>query len=376
MHNGVTEHPSVPQGTSLMTGTPRPAALAARLGRAAGTSPALPAGIQVVQNWPDRIAAVITSTPSPRALATLERFGFTPRVVSPTAAHDTPQRVGPCTFVLIGADALGVDSGELVGGFRRISPYAPVLLFDRQDNAKSTLVAAMRAGVTEVVDPGDDVRFAEVITQQLQIAGKHRERVLAIGAHPDDIEIGCAGALFNHRRRGDRISLLTLGTGDDQSARADSPESALAARLIGAQLLAADLKESCLSDLVLTSRIIDGVVAALDPTVVYIHSRNDGDHDHRAVHEAGLRAVRAVPQVYAYQSPSSTPSFNPTKLVPIDDVVSAKADLLRIVRGNTGRSAMQPDLVVEGARHWARQLPARTRYAEPFEIIRSSGQVR
>ena len=105
-------------------------------------------------------------------------------MIDPTAAHDTPQRIGPCTFVLIGSDALGVDSGELVRGFRRISPYAPVLLFDRYDDARSTLVAAMRAGVTEVVDPSDDVRFAEVITQQLQIAGTHRERVLAIGAHP------------------------------------------------------------------------------------------------------------------------------------------------------------------------------------------------
>jgi LmbE family N-acetylglucosaminyl deacetylase len=248
------------------------------------------------------------------------------------------------------------------------------MLFDRHDNAKSTLVAAMRAGVTEVVDPDDDVRFSEVLTQQLQIAGKRRERVLAIGAHPDDIEIGCAGTLFTHRRRGDRISLLTLGQAEEGDAQATSTEAALAARLIGAQLLAADLGTPALSDLVLTTRLLAGVVAALDPTVVYVHSRTDTHHDHRAVHEATLRAVRSVPQVYAYQSPSSTPAFSPTKLVPIDDVVTAKADLLRIVRGNTGRSAMQPDLVLEGARHWARQLPARTRYAEPFEIVRASSR--
>ncbi len=369
MHNGASDH----EGTTLLTG-PRSDALAARLGRAAGGALSLPAGVEVLQNWPDRVAAVITATPSARALATLERFGFTPRVIEPTAPRDTPQRVGPCTFVLIGSDALGVDSGELVGGFRRISPYAPVLLFDRYDDGRSTLVAAMRAGVTEVVDPSDDVRFAEVITAQLQIAGARRERVLAIGAHPDDIEVGCAGALFSHRRRGDRISMLTLGPGSDGTVAPGSKESLMAARLIGGQLLAGDLSMRDLGDLVLTSRLIDGVVAALDPTVVYVHSRNDDNHDHRAVHEATLRAARAVPQVYAYQSPTSTPAFNPTKLVPIDDVVTAKADLLRIFRGKDGRSDVKPEVIVESARHWARQLSARTRYAEPFEVIRASSR--
>jgi LmbE family N-acetylglucosaminyl deacetylase len=232
----------------------------------------------------------------------------------------------------------------------------------------------MRAGVTEVVDPADDVRFAEVITAQLQIAGTNRERVLAIGAHPDDIEIGCAGALFNHRRRGDRVSMLTLGSGRDKGVEAGSWESLMAARLIGGQLLAGDLSMRDLGDLVLTSRMIDGVVAALDPTVVYVHSRNDDNHDHRAVHEATMRAVRAVPQVYAYQTPSSTPAFDPTKLVPIDDVVTAKADMLRLLLDKEGRADINPDRVVETARHWARQLPARTRYAEPFEIIRASSR--
>ena len=122
----------------------------------------------------------------------------------------------------------------------------------------------------------------------------------------------------------------------------------MAARLIGAPAARRRARAPRdLGDLILTSRLIDGVVAVLDPTVVYVHSRNDSNHDHRAVHEATLRAVRAVPQVYAYQSPSSTPAFNPTKLVPIDDVVTAKADLLRLCQGKEGRSNVQADLVVE-----------------------------
>ena len=274
--------------------------------------------------------------------ATLERFGFTPRVIDPTAAHDTPQRIGPCTFVLIGADALGVDSGELVRGFRRISPYAPVLLFDRYDDARSTLVAAMRAGVTEVVDP----------VRRRSLRRSHHRRS---SRSPAPTASGCSRSARTPTmsRSAAPVRCSTIAAGETGSAcsrsapgvpkgvEAGSKESLMAARLIGGQLLAGDLSMRDLGDLVLTSRLIDGVVAALDPTVVYVHSRNDDNHDHRAVHEATLRAVRAVPQVYAYQSPSSTPAFDPTKLVPIDDVVTAKADLLRLLAGQ-GRPFRHP----------------------------------
>lgn len=40
-------------------------------------------------------------------------------------------------------------------------------------------------------------------------AGATRERVLAIGAHPDDVEIGCAGTVLDHRLRGDRITMAS-----------------------------------------------------------------------------------------------------------------------------------------------------------------------
>ena len=34
--------------------------------------------------------------------------------------------------------------------------------------------------------------------------------VLAIGAHPDDIELGCGATLAAHAARGDSISLLVM----------------------------------------------------------------------------------------------------------------------------------------------------------------------
>ena len=39
-------------------------------------------------------------------------------------------------------------------------------------------------------------------------------RVLAIGSHPDDIEIGCGGSLAKHIENGDIVSVLILTTGE------------------------------------------------------------------------------------------------------------------------------------------------------------------
>ena len=46
-------------------------------------------------------------------------------------------------------------------------------------------------------------------------------RVLAIGAHPDDIELGCGASLAAHHAAGDEIALLVMTTGEQgpQAAR-------------------------------------------------------------------------------------------------------------------------------------------------------------
>lgn len=358
--------------------------LLARLGRS--QAPVLPAGIHIAHDWPARLVAVVTATPHAGALGTLERFGFTPRVVDPRSPSEVARQIGTCTFVLIGSDALAVDSGELVAGFRRMSPYAPLLFLHHGHATIVESAAAMKAGVSAIVDPADQVGFAEVITSQLRVAGKRRERVLAIGASPDVIALGCAGALLSHRRRGDRVSLLTLGgevpntvpgrtgsgerwQGDDRPGDAAS-SSVQAARSIGAQLLVARLKGGALDHNGDALRMVHSVVAALDPTVVYIHAENDADPDHRSAHRAATSAVPEVPQMFGYRSATTPHAFTPTRFVPIDDFVAHKVDVLRLLGSLEGGSCPDPEFAVSDARQWARHVAQEARFVEPFEIIR------
>ena len=68
--------------------------------------------------------------------------------------------------------------------------------------------------------------------------------ILAIGAHPDDIELGCGGALLAHRRAGEAVWLLVMsaGTGGGVSA-IRKHEQSVAARRLDAELLWGDFAD-------------------------------------------------------------------------------------------------------------------------------------
>lgn len=61
-------------------------------------------------------------------------------------------------------------------------------------------------------------------------------RVLAIGAHPDDLEYGCAGTLIKHAQRGDDVFMMIItdgSAGDEPDV--SSAEQLDAAKVIGAK---------------------------------------------------------------------------------------------------------------------------------------------
>ena len=62
--------------------------------------------------------------------------------------------------------------------------------------------------------------------------------VLAVGAHPDDIELGCGGALAAHRAAGHTLTMLVLSDGGNGPGTADRwAEQDAAARVLDAGLV-------------------------------------------------------------------------------------------------------------------------------------------
>src|SRR5215217_6537460 len=71
-----------------------------------------------------------------------------------------------------------------------------------------------------------------------QVVARTKMNVLAIGAHPDDIELGCGGTLLAHRARGDEVALLVMTVGErgPQDVEPRVREQEMAAERLGAEL--------------------------------------------------------------------------------------------------------------------------------------------
>ncbi|GAB2624785.1 hypothetical protein GCM10027067_41260 [Pseudactinotalea suaedae] len=304
----------------------------------------------------------------------LEDLGCDHVQTAPETVVETALAMGAINAALVDPALLATDrTMHAVADLRALYPQMRVLLAGAPHELPAELlVQAIRGGLHDIIDPTDREGLRGALQTCLLRSEQEAERVLAIGAHPDDVEIGSAGALLEHRRRGDHVAVLTLSRGDvggDRNARVG--ESVTAATQIGARLLLADLPDTQIDQGIDTIRLIEAVVGALKPTVVYVHSRHDNHQDHRAVNTATMSATRSVAQVFAYQSPSATNEFSPTRFVPIDAVVTRKVDVLSSFASQSERTYLEPELIVAGARYWARHLAPLARYAEPFEVIRS-----
>jgi LmbE family N-acetylglucosaminyl deacetylase/ActR/RegA family two-component response regulator len=232
---------------------------------------------------------------------------------------------------------------------------------------------AMRAEADDLLAKPVDPTI--LLAKATELAGRPRRRVeavriLAIGAHPDDVEIGCAGSLLVHRARGDTIAIMTMSRGEhggDQQGRA--MESERSAGFLGARLFLEDLEDTAIPVGNPTVGMIEEVVRAFGPTVVYTHSVNDLHQDHRAVHRAAMVAVRRVPHVYCFQSPSATVEFRPTRFIPIDGHLEGKLEAIRAFESQTAsRDYLDEELIRSTARYWGRFGGGR--YAEPLEVVR------
>jgi LmbE family N-acetylglucosaminyl deacetylase len=196
-------------------------------------------------------------------------------------------------------------------------------------------------------------------------------RILAIGAHPDDLEIACGGTLAKLRDTGHEIHGLVLTSGERGGNAALRPNEAQR----GAQFLGLNsvrvmsFKDTCLKEqTVELVQTIEETVKMLNPDIIFTHSANDQHQDHQAVHEATLRAARNHSAILCYESPSTTKSFQPALFVDINNYVDIKIESIKEHRDQRTKPYMTPERVRGTAIFRGGQ--AKTRYAEGFEVVR------
>ena len=280
----------------------------------------------------------------------------------------------PWDLLITDIELPGINGLELLERVRQRVPDLPVAVLTGHPTVDYA-ISALRSEAAEFLQKpiaAEDLiaKASELVEAGRAARAAGRETVLAIGAHPDDVEIGAAGTLLAHRAAGDTVVILTLSRGargGDQLQRAR--ESQNAADIIGARLFLNDLEDTRIAEGDPTICVIDQIVAEIQPTVVYTHSIHDVHQDHRNTHRAAMVACRRVGRLYCFQSPSATVDYRPTHFVTIDDHIGRK---LKAIDAFTSQSALrdylEPDLIASTARYWSRYGDGS--HAEPFEAIR------
>jgi LmbE family N-acetylglucosaminyl deacetylase len=199
-------------------------------------------------------------------------------------------------------------------------------------------------------------------------------RILAVGPHPDDVEIGCAGTLTKYAGKGHEIFLLVI-TGGEMGGDSDvrHEEQLKSAEILGIkEVFWGGFKDTELLDkgneiIHVAERYIEKV----DPDFIFINNFHDTHQDHRTVNRSVLSATRYVRNVLFYEVPT-TSDFNPQVFVNIGDTLEKKILALEAHHSQIMRTNIEDLSISEIARSSAnfRGIQGRVKYAEGFCPLR------
>lgn len=218
-------------------------------------------------------------------------------------------------------------------------------------------------------------------------------KILAIGAHPDDIEIGCGGTIKKHLDEGGEAEFLIMTYGEAGSIS------------IGKEELSQIRKQEALSgakelgvDKVHFFGLADGLtyftrddkikliqkVREIKPDIVYIHSSSDDSFDHQVIHklslaaifsasgpwfgEAGTAAPFGVQEIYGYEVWSPISRFQ--KAVSLNES-QALSKINALKKHSSQVNHYDYVSAIEGLMKYRGVMSGAGEYAEVFEVIKT-----
>lgn len=221
--------------------------------------------------------------------------------------------------------------------------------------------------------------------------------ILVIAAHSDDEVLGCGGTIARLSKEGHDMYVAILGEGitsrHDKHEQIDQGiikelqnQSRRASKLLGVkELFFYNLPDNRFDTISLLDivKIIEGLIAKVQPPVVYTHHGGDLNVDHNVTFQATLTATRLLPgaivkTVYSYEVPSSTEwafqsigsIFKPNTFVDITGTLDKKIRAMQKYQ-NEIRSfphPRSPEALRIIAQRWGSVVGITA--AEAFELVR------
>jgi len=203
----------------------------------------------------------------------------------------------------------------------------------------------------------------------MQFFGK---RTLFLGAHPDDIELGC-GALIHHIQSVSELKCVTLS--DNQ--KNPQLKNVVTEHLKSMSILGVPKENVILGEF--TTRIFhDSRQEILEyflklrrdfnPDIIFVHSKQDIHQDHNTIYNEGVRAFKHF-NMLGYEMPWNNFGFKSYVFVNLTrEQIVKKMQALEIYKSQANRPYSSSEFVESLAK--VRAIQIGREYAESFELIR------
>lgn len=203
--------------------------------------------------------------------------------------------------------------------------------------------------------------------------------VLGVGAHYDDLELGCSGTLIKHVQKGDQVIMLVV---TDSAYKNPSGytvrdpvvanmEGQKAASLVGAHLICLELQTfMVLNDETLTKKI-NSYIEDYKIDIIYSHWVHDIHRDHQFAARSALMAGRHVPRFLMYRSNyyDTEHQFRGNIYSDISSVMSRKIEVIKAHESELERVRYKwLEFFMQQNSNDGQKIGVK--YAECFEVVR------
>jgi len=198
-----------------------------------------------------------------------------------------------------------------------------------------------------------------------------RPTVLALGAHSDDIEIGCGGTMLRlaELRPELEVTWVVLSATRERAEEARAGAEAFAGSVSSLDLIVEDFRDKYLAhDGEAMRDFFEELHSELDPDIVLTHRRGDSHQDHRFVCELTWNTFRDN-LILEYEIPKYDGDLiSPNLFVPIsEDIARRKVEaLMRCFATQHARHWFTEDLFMAMMRLRGMEGNSPTRFAEAF----------
>ncbi|MCK4827116.1 PIG-L family deacetylase [bacterium] len=175
---------------------------------------------------------------------------------------------------------------------------------------------------------------------------QNHKKILAIGAHPDDIELGCAGLIAKCVDMGAEVYTSVMSRCDDQFTEEEKGalkhEYCSSTNLLGiSKTFLYDFPNKELPEhRIEIMDILNNMQRDISPDLVLIPSLNDPHQDHSAVASSAIRTFRGTETILQYEIlRHGSHTFTPTLFVDIADHLDKKLEALSCYKTQLERRA-------------------------------------